>query len=256
MNLHKSNILLVITVTLLVLWSCTQPEDVTVPNGGVAITFDDLHFTEWCAVDTMLDKYHWKATFCISLIGSRSDLDIQRMHKLHEIGHEISGHGYMHVHSVLYVATHGIEKYIEDEIIPMMDYFEAESLNVRSFSYPYGSRNNFTDNELLDYFDILRATSNGVRTVEKSKCYFDGSPIVYSLGLDDHFGHYSEEYFIDLLTYAHEEGKIIIFHGHKPVETVTGKYQVSFHTLDMICKYAYDNNMNFYTLSDLAGMIE
>ncbi|MCK4530879.1 MAG: polysaccharide deacetylase family protein [Candidatus Marinimicrobia bacterium] len=252
----KRIIIISILILVILAISCSHIEDVTVPNGGVVITLDDHHFINWCQVDSLLKKYNWKASFCVSLIGSRSDLDIQRMHELYEIGHEISGHGYMHVHSVLYVATHGMEKYLEDEIIPMMDYFDAESLNVRSFSYPHGSRNNFTDNELLDYFDILRATSNGVRTVEKSKCYFDGSPIVYSLGLDDHFSHYSEEYFIDLLTYAHEEGKIIIFHGHKPVETVTGKYQVSFQTLDMICKYAYDNNMNFYTLSDLAGMIE
>jgi peptidoglycan/xylan/chitin deacetylase (PgdA/CDA1 family) len=252
----KRILLIPILIIIIFTISCSHIEDVTVPNGGVVITFDDHHFTNWLQADTLLEKYNWKASFCVSLIGSRSDLNIQRMHELYEIGHEISGHGYMHVHSVLYAATYGMEKYIEDEITPMINYFDAESLNVRSFSYPYGSRSNFTDNELLDYFDILRATSDGVRTAEKSKCYFDGSPIVYALGLDDYFYHSCEEYFINLLTYAHEEGKIIIFYGHKPVETVTGKYQVSFQTLDMICKYAYDNNMNFYTLADLADMIE
>ncbi len=116
----KRILLIPILIIIIFTISCSHIEDVTVPNGGVVITFDDHHFISWCQVDSLLKKYNWKASFCVSLIGSRSDLDIQRMHELYEIGHEISGHGYMHVHSVLYVATHGMEKYLEDEIIPYL----------------------------------------------------------------------------------------------------------------------------------------
>ncbi|MCF7832509.1 MAG: polysaccharide deacetylase family protein [Candidatus Marinimicrobia bacterium] len=252
----KRILLIPILIIVIITSSCTQVEDVTVTNGGIVITFDDHHFTNWLHADSLLNKYEWKVTFCVSLIGTRSESDIERMHKLQDAGHEIAGHGYIHVYSTLYTATHGIEKYIEDEITPMMDFFEAESLCVRSYSYPYGSRSNYIDNELLNYFDILRATSNEFRKPEKSRCYFNNSRLVYACGLDDHFDHSSEEYFLDLITYAHEEGKIILFYTHKPVETVTGEYQVSFNTLNIICKYAYDNEMTFYTMSDLADMIE
>ena len=251
-------ILLVAPVLMMILLtiSCTHPEDKVVPNGGVVITFDDNHFTQWLQADSLLEKYEWKATFCISLIGSRSQSDIERMHKLQDAGHEIAGHGYIHVYSAVYTATHGIEKYIENEITPMMDFMENESINLRTFAYPYGNRNNYTDNNLLDYFDILRGISFNKSAPDKQKCYFDNTHVIYGVDMDSESDDPNEDYILSLLTYAHENGKILILYGHRSVETVTGKYQVSFHTLDMICHYVYEHEMEFYTMSDLADMID
>ncbi len=246
--------LLLIALSLI---SCSQPEEVTVPNGGVAITFDDHHFKDWLKADSLFKAYEWKATFCVSLIGSRSPEDIQKMHALHAAGHEIAGHGYLHVHAAAYVALKGLDTYINDEIIPLIEHFEQDSIiDLRAYAYPYGSHHVSIDNELINYFDIVRGIKNGNRSPERSPCYFNNSTTVYALGLDHHLYHFSLDYFLDLLAYAHQEGKIMIFYAHRPLETVTGDYQVSLETLETICQYVWEHQMHFYTLSDLADMID
>jgi hypothetical protein len=42
---------------------------------------------------------------------------------------------------------------------------------------------------------------------------------------------------------------------HKPVEDVTDIYQISFSALDLICNFIKENDMKYYTLTDLKGMI-
>ena len=252
----KRILFILIFIIAIITLSCTQLEDATVPNGGIVMTFDDHHFTNWLQADSLLNKYDWKATFCVSLIGTRSDSDIARMQRLQDAGHEIAGHGYLHVYSALYTATHGIEKYLEDEITPMIELMEEDSIILRTFAYPYGNRSNFTDNVLFDYFDILRGTLNVMRDPEKQKCYFCNSRVIYAIGIDDLLRYFSDEYILNLLSYAHEEGKILIVYGHRPVDSALGECQVSFHTLDMICKFVHDNEMHFYTMSDLADFID
>ncbi len=256
MKMKRLLIIPAIIIIAIFIISCTHPEDHIVSNGGIVITFDDHHFTQWLKADSLLEQYEWKATFCVCLIGTRSESDIERMHKLKDAGHEIAGHGYIHTHATLYTAIHGIEKYIEDEITPMIDSMEDELIDLRTFAYPYGYRNKHIDNNLLDYFDLLRGISFSKSSPDKQKCFFDNTRIIYGVDIDSESEETSNEYILDLLTYAHENGKILILYGHRPVDTVNGICQVSFNTLDMICNYANENEMSFYTMSDLADMID
>jgi hypothetical protein len=91
------------------------------------------------------------------------------------------------------------------------------------------------------------------------QCFFENSRVLFSFGLDPVYSHFQyrnyEEYIIDLLTYAHNNNKIVIFTAHRPVENITGDYQTSFSALEMICNFVNVNNMQYYTLSELGGKI-
>ena len=225
-------------------------------KGGVVITFDDRAIEEWYMADSLLKNHEWKATFCVSQIKKCTSEEIQKIHELDNAGHEIAGHGLNHLNSVEYTSTHGIDSYLNDEIIPMLNIMENESIISNSFSYPYGARNDLTDNALLDYFKIIRGTISGEKKPSDHNCYFNNSPIVFGIGIDNHYEHFSEEYVLDLLDYAKENNRILILYGHVPVVNVTTKYQTDISTLELICDYIRENDMEYYTLKDLSDKLE
>lgn len=255
----KHNFKLLFPIFFLVFCSCEKYKNEqfdSTKNAGIVITFDDNFVYEWCLADSLLKKHNWKATFCISRINKCTTNEIQKLHDLQNAGHEIAGHGLNHLNSVEYISENGVESYLNDEIIPMIEFIDKESFIVNSFAYPFGSRNEVTDNTLMNYFKIIRGTTYGVKNPSEHNCFFNNSRLVFGIGIDSHYEHFSEQYILDLLIYAKNTGKILIVYGHKPTENVINKYQVSISTLNLICNYIEENNMNYYTLSDLSKMLE
>lgn len=254
--------IILFTFITFIFLGCEKPTDANIEiehkykNGGVVITFDDKAIEEWYVADSLLKNYEWKATFCISNINNCTSKEIQKIHELENVGHEIAGHGLNHVNSVEYVSAHGVNSYLNDEIIPMITIMENESIIINSFAYPFGARNDLTDNALIDYFKIIRGTTYGEKKPSDHNCYFNNSPIVFAIGIDNSYEHFSEEYVLDLLDYAKETNRILIVYGHKPVVNVTKKYQTSISTLELICNYIKENDMEYYTLKDLSDMLE
>lgn len=254
----------VAVLSLLCIFSCQKSEESEyqqheiddVKKGGIAITFDDNYIYEWQLAHSKLTETNWKATFCVSKINLFTTEEIEQLHELQNAGHEISGHGLKHLNAVNTINAVGAQNYIDEEIVPMLDIMDKESLYVSSFAYPYGSRNTKTDAVLLNYFDIVRGTTYGNPKPENHHCYFNYQKLVFGIGIDSNYSHFSEKYLLDLLSYAKEESKILIVYAHKPMQEVTEDYQVSMATLNLICEYIAANDMQYYTLSDLIEMIE
>lgn len=244
-------------ILLLVLFSCEKNDIVhySAQQGGIVITFDDKAVCDWYVADSILNRYHWKATFCISQIYECSINEIQKIRYLQNVGHEIAGHGLHHIDATKFVASNGIFDYLDYEIIPMMEIMNKYDLYISSFAYPYGSRNVEIDEALFDYFKILRGTTYGRKKPSQHNCYFSKSRIVFGIGIDKHHEHFSENYILKLLSHAKNNKEILIVYCHKPTEIVTSKYQIEIATLELICKYIEDNDMIYYTLSDLYDML-
>jgi hypothetical protein len=176
---------------------------------------------------------------------------IQTLQQFQNYGHEIAGHGTNHLNSLYYIQDNGFQKFCEDEINPMMLKMNENGLNVTSFAYPYGVRNNETDEKLFKLFKVLRGTTYDKSIPEKQNCYFSNSNLVFGLGIDNHYPHFSMSYIFKLLEYANSHHKILILYSHKPVDVVTSSYQTEIKNLISICKYVQQNHMHFYTLSEL-----
>ena len=245
--------LIIISLSLLIIAGCEKdPKNETEKKtGGVIISFDDKTISEWVWADSILSNYNWKATFSISKANTLTTQQFDELRNLQEKGHEIAGHGMYHTRATEYVEEHGLEDYINMEIIPMIEIFNNESLIVSSYVYPYGSRNSEIDEVLYNYFDILRGVTGGITEPSEHNCYYDGSPLVFGIGIDSSYEHFSIEYLIELLDYSKGNDKILILYAHKPVDIVTGDYQTEIETLETICKYVVENNMTFYSLNDI-----
>jgi len=242
----------VLLCTFFILFSCEKEKPTIKPyRAGVILSFDDAYVDEWFTTNQKLKKYYWKGTFCVCKINTLRHSEIKKLLELQKEGHEIAGHGLHHYHAEKFVKKYGIDDYFKQEINPMLNLMRFYGFNVTSFVYPYGGRNAALDAALLNKFKIVRGRAFCEENAAKQGCYFNNSNLVFSFSIDDTHNHFNIPHLLKLLEYARKNNKFLILNSHKTVENVTGDYQTKDATLEYICKYIKQNNMNFYTLSDL-----
>lgn len=221
-------------------------------TAGVVLSFDDTYINEWFEADKKLRKYSWKATFCVSKINTLSLSEINELLKLQSEGHEIAGHSFNHYDAKKFVAECGIDAYMNQEINPMLDLMHFYSFRVTSFAYPFGFRNATLDAALLKKFKIIRATTYGAEPPYEQNCFYHNNRVLFGIGMDTKHPSFSIPYLQKLLNFAKKHHKILILFGHKPVNAKAPEdYQTELGTLELICKFVRQNNMNFYTMSEL-----
>lgn len=225
-------------------------------QAGVVISFDDAYVNEWYAANEALKPYKWKATFCVCRIDSIGTPQLKKLHELQNQGHEIAGHGYHHYNAVKFVAAHGINAYLQQEIDPMVVSMKRNAFNMTSFAYPYGERSPELDTVMAPRFNIIRGRAFCEEAPEKEGCYFRGTKFAYAFDIDNNHVHFSIPYLLELLDDARTKNKILILCSHKPVKELNGNYQTRIETLEFICKYIKINNMKFYTLADLDKLMD
>jgi peptidoglycan/xylan/chitin deacetylase (PgdA/CDA1 family) len=262
----KKYLLLFLSIMLI---SCSKNDDIpsekdtipsennNIPNyqtnsqSGVVISFDDDYVDEWYDVNNVLQSYDWKATFFVTNVNHLSMSKIQKLKDLKNNGHEIGCHGLNHLNAPAFILANGTSEYLNQEITPLLNLMNGNGLSVTSFAYPYGSRNPITDNLLLNEFQIIRGTTYGSLDPASQTCYYNNSRIVYGLGIDNNYPHFSITYFLSLLEYAKNNNRIVIFYSHKPVQNFKKDYETEYSTLIQICNYVKSNNMKFYKISEL-----
>jgi peptidoglycan/xylan/chitin deacetylase (PgdA/CDA1 family) len=242
--------LLIIVLISLFFSSCFFDPDPDA-NGGVVLTFDDRNVADWVWADSVLSVFDWKASFCVAGPQVLTTSQFADLRNLKAQGHEIAGHGIAHLNAVDYVAANGMDAYLNDEILPMIDIMEQENLRPITFAYPYGDRSDEIDDTLLTYFKVLRSTTYPWSEPSAQTCYYENDPLVYGLGTDGSPTESRISYFLSLLDYARANKKILIVYSHKPVPEWTGANQTDIRTLQAICNYVTVNNMRFYTLAEL-----
>ncbi len=245
---------MVLLCSIFVLFSCENEEPkptIKKKIAGVVLSFDDAYINEWYATNQKLKKYSWKGTFFVCKINTLDQSEIDKLLEMQKEGHEIAGHTYNHFNAVDYLRVNTIGKYINQEIDPMLDLMRFYGMDVSTFAYPYGGRNKKLDTSLLKKFKIIRGRAFCEEVANKQGCYYNNSNLVFSFSIDDTHNHFNIPHLLNLLEYAKKNNKILILNSHKTVVKVSGDYQTKNATLEYICKYIKNNNMNFYTLSDL-----
>lgn len=220
---------------------------------GIVLTFDDNYIDDWYTADNTLNHYGWKATFFICKYAWLTPNEKKELHYLQDKGHDIAGHGYNHENALKYAAKYGLNKYINDEIIPLKAAMSRDGFNITSFAYPdgAGAHDATLDNNLLKYFSVIRGTTYGELPPDSQYCYYKGERVIYGLGIDTDYKQFNLEYYKALMDYAKKHNKIVIFYGHKTVNNATDKLETPLEALQQICEYAVNNNLKFYTVDDL-----
>jgi peptidoglycan/xylan/chitin deacetylase (PgdA/CDA1 family) len=226
-------------------------------HAGVALTFDDDSVDQWFAIRDRLKNYDARVTFFVSGFASLSEAQVNKLKILKADGHEIAFHGLYHTDAQDYLQTYSINEYLNYEIIPGVELMKNQGLNPVDFSYPYGSENEALTEVLQGYFLHVRGTANSqdyLPLKEVDSIYYQyGShqSHIYGIEIEDDSGGNSLDDIFDGILRAKEENKIVIFYAHTPVETEPQEYQLSYDRLDKILINVSENNLKFYTISEL-----
>jgi len=255
MNKTKSILIIAITTIVVVIssfWIYNKYFTFKEYQAGVIISFDDHYVNKWLWADSMLQKYHWKASFNLSNFDKFDDDKYTKLRFLQSEGHELACHGLNHIDAIETIQDSGVQYYLDVEILPMIDIMKREFGGVNTFVYPYGNRNKKTDEILLKYFSIVRGTAWFREDIKGTDCYFkNSSHEVDALGIDANYEHMNIANIKSKLDYARDNKRILILYAHVPCDSVTRKYQIHINTLEYISNYVNENNMRFYTFSDL-----
>ncbi|WP_462411184.1 polysaccharide deacetylase family protein [Neobacillus sp. Marseille-QA0830] len=248
-------------------------------KSGVVLSFDDsFRVKHWVDYGKeIFGFYDVKATFNINAFHPYEN---SRMHTQEEIdmllelqanGHEIVHHGYKHRNASHYSKEFGVNKWIEDDIIPLFDWMENQSHSQTgkkfkrpiSFAFPGSAYDeNLISAIIPDYFKAARGHIWG-----NNLAAFGQTGFIPSICID-------ENYFFELknikkaIQIAKSAGKnlVLMCHSILPDECIwddfgwgkeseiAGKYRVSPRILKEIIHEVKSNDMEFYTLAEVAGV--
>ncbi|MBN2347465.1 MAG: PKD domain-containing protein, partial [Bacteroidales bacterium] len=230
---------------------------------GIVLTWDDRAVDEWHDIIPILNKYSAVTTFFISEPFYITESQMDSLVDLINAGYEIGSHGWAHLDGPDYVANNSYEAYINDEILPSLQWAkDSFNVDVTSFAYPFGSFSYALNDTLYynKYFNVLRATAatDVYQPVDLYRPYIDEynrNGIVWGVGIDSSYGNTLDELKAAFLK-TKNENSVLVLYGHDPVEDPNYDYQTKLSTLDSLLSYAHSLDLEFYTAKNLGGIIE
>jgi hypothetical protein len=236
-----------IIVLLLFFLSSTKAQYI---NPGIVLTFDDNSVANWHKLLPFFEKYNARATFFITKPYALNVAQQQMLVELYKAGNEIASHGFHHYNAVNFLDTSNLDQYIKQEILPSIHWFDSVlHIQVQTFAYPYGARNQQLDAKLLEYFSLIRGTSYQIFSSLNKITRLTHTGLVFGVGIDKSYGHSLSSVQQALLS-CHEDSCIQVFYSHTPVDSVLKNYQISYITLDSMLAFAHKNQLAFYTLNE------
>lgn len=119
------------------------------PQAGVALMFDDAYPDIWLAVEDLLEQYNAHVTLYITWYARLEQFQRDQIRQLAGDGHDIEAHSVNHLRGPDYVTAHGLQTYIDDEVIPSFQALQADGYDPVSYAYPFGMRDDEIDNAVL-----------------------------------------------------------------------------------------------------------
>lgn len=129
------------------------------PRSGISLSFDDNSVDEWFGMLDLLERYDAHVTFFVTKYAEMTGDQKAKLHALADAGNSIEAHGKEHLHGVDYVAAHGLEAYLEDEVRPSIEVLRADGFTPRAFAYPYGERTREMDDAIAELLPVVRGIS-------------------------------------------------------------------------------------------------
>jgi peptidoglycan/xylan/chitin deacetylase (PgdA/CDA1 family) len=252
---------------------------------GIALTFDDgyrvIHwykygFGEENGYSDFFGYFDVKATFTINALHqfeNRRELNQKEIDMLLELqsnGHELAHHGYGHKNAVEYINNHGVREWIAHEIIPLFEWMDnkkhsktGEKFKVPvSYAYPGSRCNAETNIHLKDYFGIIRGHLEG-----NNLTGFENRGFCPSICIDINYFPYIS-HVKKIIKYAKKSNRNLVLMCHSILpdhvswddfgwgEDMYGErnYRISPNSLKYIINEARKSNLEFYTLSEIAGI--
>lgn len=133
------------------------------PHPGICLSFDDTEVDAWYALEPLLARHGAHVTFFVTKYTELTDDQRVKLHELYANGHSIEAHGVHHIRATDYIAEHGIQAYIDTEVLPSIQVLRDDGFAPVAYAHPNGSHTRELDDALLDHISFVRATSGPPR---------------------------------------------------------------------------------------------
>ncbi len=133
------------------------------PRSGISLSFDDNPVAAWFSLRDLLASYGAHVSFFVTEYDQLTATDREQLHTLYADGHSIEAHGVHHVDGPSYVAEHGLDAYLADEVVPSIDILRADGFAPVAFAHPGGARTDAIDAAILDHVRLVRGISSTPR---------------------------------------------------------------------------------------------
>lgn len=229
-----------------------------VPHPHVHLCFDDHSVSHWHAAKGILRKHRAKAVFYVDGFFLLGDEEIDMLNDLRDDGHIIGCHGKKHRDALAYSKRYGIDRYIDDEIIPAMEEMVEAGFDPTHFAFPLTRFDDALFAEVDRLFCFVRSGNagsirSGGRTVPlQSMMDTQRIPTESRIRAGDLLG------VVETIRSGVEEGvsPVIIFHDVRPVgaPTHTGTHaraHVTPEELDTVLCAITDSGYAYETFDGL-----
>jgi peptidoglycan/xylan/chitin deacetylase (PgdA/CDA1 family) len=131
------------------------------PHPAIAFAFDDNAIDQWMTVRDILDAHHARVTFFVSRWNQQPQVAIDELAQLAADGHDLEPHSVNHLVAADYVAAHGLDAYMNDEVLPSLQIMIDAGYHPTTFAYPFGVHDDAIDRAVLQYVPRVRTTPGG-----------------------------------------------------------------------------------------------
>lgn len=239
------------TIICALFTTCSKIPEGRLPDGYIALTFDDFSVENWYENLSLLESLGIKATFYVSNYHQLSATDKQRLKEIRSRGHEIGYHTTNHKNLVklLYSSSDGLNK-VYEEINADLNLMRNDGFVLTDFAYPFGRHDATLDRELLKIFKTVRAVTN------KTNFY---QSLVTDAGCEKQVlfaAHVDIRTFLtdgdmyNLLIKAKDKKACAVLFAHQ-INLAGSKYQIDTDKLRRIADIAKELNLQFITIDQL-----
>ena len=259
----KANLIYLLVLAVLnaniIAYNTGEFETVNKSGPGIVITFDDHYVESWYSARELFNEYGARVTFFIDNYHQLSTDELNMLRVLNRDGHEIASHGLNHLNALEFIDSNSLEAYLAEEINPSINIMGKDYLKPTASAYPFGARTEKIDEALFNIFKIIRGTtytSNRIRLKDLNSVYYKpgkSNRLVFGVGIDGIYRNTIEE-ILEGIDRAKNNGEILVIYAHIiGEEEDEHNYIVSKNKLEMILQYVKENNMTFYTISEVAN---
>ena len=126
------------------------------PRAAIALAFDDSAVDDWYGMRDLLAAHGARVTFFVTRWYELEQRQIDELHELAALGHGVEPHTVNHLHAPAYVAEHGLEGYLADEVLPSIEANRAAGFPPTSFAFPFGETTPEITAAVLEHIDRVR----------------------------------------------------------------------------------------------------
>ena len=242
--------LLLFVVYFFCLPSCSKkmPEG-NLPDGYIAMTFDDSSISNWYTCMPLLDSLDIKATFYISHYHTYNASQKKQLLAIKKHGHEIAYHTSNHLNLAKLVKESDGWAKVMKEVNSDLKLMQNDGYNILNFAYPYGQHTASLDSGLLKIFSSVRGVSNRSNYYSCLTSERGYKKVLFGCNIDMNTP-LPESNQKQLIAIAKEKKTSLVLLAHQ-INNPAVKNQITTDRLRMIAASAQKNNLKFITVADI-----